>query len=141
MNTTVQALLGLYVTLGGKLTDTYPDIADGTVGNYTLIPDCIKAVAKIANGAGVKQMHWSYQTGGDFPKEVETDMTVDEVLQVFENGGTVIAVLTEDGKLEGDILSPNNISLSDRRMIFCNPNAPTVSLYWDESSKKWLFVN
>lgn len=53
MNTTVQALLDLYVKLGGSLTDTYEAIADGEqVGNYTTIPDCIEAITNKAGSGG-----------------------------------------------------------------------------------------
>ena len=49
MDSTVKALQALYVAMGGNLTDTYEDIADGAaVSNYTLIPDMINAIAKIA---------------------------------------------------------------------------------------------
>ena len=52
MNTTVEALKGLYVALGGQLTDTYASIAGGiTVSNYVLIPDCIQAIAQVVTGA------------------------------------------------------------------------------------------
>lgn len=54
MSTTVDALKGLYVALGGQLTDTYSDIAGGiAVSNYVLIPDCIQAIAqKVPTGSG-----------------------------------------------------------------------------------------
>ena len=47
----VYALKELYKALGGELTDTYQDIADGAaVGDYSLISDCILAIAQIAKG-------------------------------------------------------------------------------------------
>ena len=49
MITNVDALKVLYVKLGGSLTDTYSDIANGiAVGGYDLIADCISACAKKA---------------------------------------------------------------------------------------------
>lgn len=49
MNTTVQALQALYVKLGGSLTDTYDNIADGaTVADYATIPDMVDAIAQIS---------------------------------------------------------------------------------------------
>lgn len=52
MNTTVEALKGLYVALGGQLTDTYATIAGGiAVSNYVLIPDCIQAITQVVTGA------------------------------------------------------------------------------------------
>lgn len=55
MTSTVEALQNLYVALGGELTDTYEDIADGaTIANLTNIPDMINAIAelKAAEAAG-----------------------------------------------------------------------------------------
>ena len=47
--TNVEALKKVYVSLGGKLSDTYDDIADGaTIGNMTLTSDVIEAVSKKA---------------------------------------------------------------------------------------------
>lgn len=52
MDTTVQALKNLYVAMGGELTDTYEDIADGaSVANYVVTPDVINAIAKKATPA------------------------------------------------------------------------------------------
>lgn len=49
MNTTVQALQALYVKLGGSLTDTYDNIADGaTVADYAKVPDMVDAIAQIS---------------------------------------------------------------------------------------------
>ena len=53
MNTTIQALQALYVKLGGELTDTYANIADGEqVGNYTTVPDMIQACTQKTGGGG-----------------------------------------------------------------------------------------
>ena len=53
MKMTVEALKDLYVKLGGLLTDTYSDIANGIpVAEYTLTPDCILACSKKASGGG-----------------------------------------------------------------------------------------
>jgi len=50
--TTVEALKGLYVVLGGQLTDTYADIAGGiAVSDYVLIPDCIQAITQVVTTA------------------------------------------------------------------------------------------
>lgn len=52
MKTTVEALKALYVALGGKATDYYAGIAGGAkVGEYSLIPDMIEAIAIIAGSA------------------------------------------------------------------------------------------
>jgi hypothetical protein len=51
--TTVKALLDVYISLGGALTDTYPSIADGApVSDYTLIPDAIAAISEQAKSSG-----------------------------------------------------------------------------------------
>lgn len=48
----INALKALYVALGGKLTNTYSDIADGiAVADYVLLADVISAIAKIAGGS------------------------------------------------------------------------------------------
>lgn len=53
MNTTVQALQALYVKLGGSLTDTYDDIANGaTVADYATIPDMVDAIAEATESGG-----------------------------------------------------------------------------------------
>lgn len=47
MDNTIQALQNLYVALGGALTDTYENIADGApVANLVIIPDIINAIAE-----------------------------------------------------------------------------------------------
>ena len=53
MDTTVIALQNLYIALGGNLTDTYENIAGGAaVGDYTIIPDVINAIAKLKESEG-----------------------------------------------------------------------------------------
>lgn len=53
MNTTVQALKALYVKIGGSLTDTYDDIADGAaVSDYATIPDMVEAISQKAQSGG-----------------------------------------------------------------------------------------
>lgn len=72
MDSTIKALQALYVAMGGKLTDTYEDIADGAaVSNYTLIPDMINAIAQIAVPA-------------ELPSVTQSDAGA--VLMVGENG-------------------------------------------------------
>lgn len=47
MDTTIVALQNLYVALGGDLTDTYDDIANGApVSDLVIIPDMINAIAQ-----------------------------------------------------------------------------------------------
>lgn len=141
MNTTVQALLELYVSLGGKLTDSYSDISEGVVGDYTTIPDCIKAVQKVAQTGKTIQMHWNYTAGGLSPFDAETDMTPDEVWSAVENGNNVVAVLTTNGKPNGDLLTLYSISREGRYLSFCSPKTPSLELAWVNASQKWLFYN
>lgn len=47
MDNNIIALQNLYVALGGSLTDTYDDIANGApVSDYTIKPDIINAIAQ-----------------------------------------------------------------------------------------------
>lgn len=47
MNSNITALQNLYVSVGGNLTDTYEDIANGVpVSEYVIIPDMVNAIAK-----------------------------------------------------------------------------------------------
>lgn len=66
MNTTVEALKGLYVALGGQLTDTYNSIAgDIAVSNYVLIPDCILAITQKVSSIGIELPTVSAADNGD----------------------------------------------------------------------------
>lgn len=66
MNTTVQALRSLYLKLGGSLTDTYTDIANGiAVVDYATIPDMVDAVTKKAGGGGTSLPSVSSSDNGD----------------------------------------------------------------------------
>lgn len=96
---TVEALKELYKSFGGKLTDTYSNIADGIpVGNYSVIPDCFAALAEIA--------------GGSIELPVVTQADAGDVLTVGEDGKWTNAeptkelptVTTEDA---GDVLTVN----------------------------------
>ncbi len=47
MNSNITSLHNLYVSVGGNLTDTYEDIANGVpVSDYVIIPDVVNAIAK-----------------------------------------------------------------------------------------------
>lgn len=82
MNTTVIALQNLYVALGGSLTDTYEDIADGiAVSNYVVIPDVINAIAQLKATESVA-------TTDDTPTDDTTnDDTTNDTDNTEEQGG------------------------------------------------------
>lgn len=66
MDTTVVALQALYVALGGSLTDTYSDIANGVpVSDYVIIPDMINAIAQVATSAGIELPKVTASDNGD----------------------------------------------------------------------------
>ena len=53
MKSTVEALQSVYLSKGGTLTDTYPDIAGGVpVGDYVTIPDMISAFVALDAATG-----------------------------------------------------------------------------------------
>lgn len=88
MNTTVQALQALYVKLGGSLTDTYDNIADGaTVADYATIPDMVDAIAQISNTFIV-----TYTV--DKHADISCDKTAAEIYAAYESGKTITAQLT-----------------------------------------------
>ena len=77
MNTTVEALKGLYVALGGQLTDTYNSIAGGiAVSNYSLTPDCIKAITQVVTGAELPAV--TAEDNGKVLKVVDGEWAVGE---------------------------------------------------------------
>lgn len=53
MDNNMTALFNVYVALGGSLTDTYDDIANGVpVSDYTIKPEIIDAIAKKVTSGG-----------------------------------------------------------------------------------------
>lgn len=73
----VYALKELYKALGGELTDTYQDIADGAaVGDYSLIADCILAIAQIVGGSKLPEV--SADDNGKVLKVVDGEWAVGE---------------------------------------------------------------
>lgn len=111
MNNTITALQNLYVALGGSLTDTYENIADGiAVSNYVVIPDMINAITQKAAGAGIELPAVGKSDNGDVltvvngawskadaPTELPT-VTADDngkVLKVVDGAWAVAADATE----------------------------------------------
>ena len=107
MNTTVEALKGLYVVLGGQLTDTYADIAGGiAVSDYVLIPDCIQAITQKATGGS---------GGGEaFIINVETEEPIES-----EDGTTLGQTLIAD-KTSAEITA----AIDSGKSVFVNYNNP-----------------
>ena len=72
MDTTVKALQAVYIAFGGALDDTYSGIADGAaVGDYTVIPDMVSAIAKKAASAGIELPPVTTTDNGDVLTVVE----------------------------------------------------------------------
>lgn len=111
MKTTVDALKALYVALGGDLDDDdYTGIADGAkVGEYSLIPDVIEAIAKLAgsaielptvttsNNGQVLTVSSGKWAAADVPAELPTVSATDNgsVLKVIDGAWGVGTDLTE----------------------------------------------
>lgn len=120
MNTTVQALQALYVKLGGSLTDTYDNIADGaTVADYAIIPDMVDAIAQISkaenlinsvsnddNGKVLTVVDGAAEfaepetntfivtytaDGADEHADISCDKTASEIYAAYESGKTITA--------------------------------------------------
>lgn len=100
MEMTVSSILEVYTGLGGDLTDTYEDIAGGIpVAEYSLIPDAIQALAKIAgstvelpavsgadNGKVLKVIEGAWGKGTDESLPAVTSEDAGKILGVTEQG-------------------------------------------------------
>lgn len=100
--TNVEALKGLYVALGGKLTDTYNSINNGeAVGNYVITSDIICAIAQLG----------AIKAGRYFDINEDDDITVNA-----PNGVRIFAADGGDIELEaGDnviINSAGNVNIT-----------------------------
>lgn len=97
MKNTIDALRALYVKNGGALTDTYDDIAGGIpVGDYTVIPDAVEALAQLelgggGGGGGITMLaHVTNTTSiGDYT-QVTLDVATSDILSHLSNGGVLI---------------------------------------------------
>lgn len=121
MNTTVQALQALYVKLGGSLTDTYDNIADGaTVADYATIPDMVDAIAQISKAENLINSVSNDDNGKvltvvdgaaefaepgtntflvtytrDEHADISCDKTASEIYAAYESGKTITAQLKD----------------------------------------------
>lgn len=144
---TVEALKELYKSFGGKLTDTYSDIADGIpVGNYNVIPDCFAALAEIAGGSIELPVVTQADAGdvltvnaeGAWAKNDKT-FVKDTPINLEKSGATIIPLTNivnhknsivvingvlsgPSGYLEVDFLSTSNASIT------WNPTSPNAKL-------------
>ena len=98
MNTTVVALQNLYVKLGGNLTDTYDDIADGIpVSDYVTNPDVIDAIAQLGG---------STPSGVTITKNTITDANVQEGGWISITGIPTTAVIVDIvPQVSGDLIA------------------------------------
>lgn len=89
----ISALKNLYASLGGSLTDSYDDIADGAkVGDYSQIADGICACAKVSGANG------SVTFTGVIPPTLDADhcsmdVELDEIISALNSGKNVKLVL------------------------------------------------
>lgn len=80
MDNNMMALLNLYLSLGGNLTDTYDNIANGIpVSDYTVKPDIIDAIAERAKSAGIELPAVTSADNGDFLRVVNGAWAKDTV--------------------------------------------------------------
>lgn len=94
MISTVNSLKDLYVKMGGSLTDTYDDIANGVpVADYTVIPDVIEAITQKADsgGGGGGGTFLVTITWDDTTSKYVCDKTYAEIKAAFESGQAVVA--------------------------------------------------
>lgn len=105
MNTTVQALQALYVKLGGSLTDTYDDIANGaTVADYATIPDMVDAIAKSATSGMIVTFTAS---GGTY----SADKTLSEITEAWTSTKNVIGYNSETGYVLPCVLANSEVAI------------------------------
>ena len=106
MNTTVQALQALYVKLGGSLTDTYDDIANGaTVADYATIPDMVDAIAEVSATSGMIVTFTA--SGGTY----SADKTLSEITEAFTTTKNVIGYNSETGYVLPCVLANSEVAI------------------------------
>lgn len=95
MKSTVEALQSVYLSKGGALTDTYPDIADGApVGDYVTIPDMISAFVALdaasgRSGGGVVYVYASGTHDSTVTFE-KASMNATEIVNAIKSGNIVV---------------------------------------------------
>ena len=104
MKNNVEALKDVYKALGGELSDTYDDIADGeSVGNYVLTSDVVQAVSKKATAGGGGSDTFTAYCNADFGNKTGELVTPwNDIVEAYENGKNIQLVLgtnTDSGKI------------------------------------------
>lgn len=127
MNTTVEALKGLYVVLGGQLTDTYTDIAGGiAVSDYVLIPDMIQAITQKATSGGSGSSLFVINITEDAEYEITLDKTYAQIEAAYNSGARlVVNVTSANGNFNGwENIPLNNAMIQDDHptLNFCPIN-------------------
>lgn len=129
MNTTVQALQALYVKLGGSLTDTYDDIADGaTVADYATIPDMVDAIAEVAESAGMIVTFTA--SGGTY----SADKTLSEITEAWTSTKNVIGYNSETGYVLPCVLANSEVAIFSATVLTAASTYTAMSMQVTASS-------
>lgn len=143
MNTTVQSLQALYVKLGGSLTDTYDDIADGAaVGNYVVIPDVIDALSKITeNGGGVKRFTTTFTNNqGTY----EADNSISDIISAWQAGKICdcVIVMAQDtyglGIIADVVIAENSVVFNSILATDAGPQVALIQGCIEGATDVWL---
>lgn len=128
MNTTVQALQALYVKLGGSLTDTYDDIANGaTVADYATIPDMVDAIAESATSGMIVTFTAS---GGTY----SADKTLSEITEAFTSTKNVIGYNSETGYVLPCVLANSEVAIFSATVLTAASTYTAMSMQVTASS-------
>lgn len=122
MKSTVEALQSVYLGKGGALTDTYPDIADGSpVGDYATIPDMISAFVALdrvsgRSGGGVVYVTVNGVTTDN--KSITFDkasMNAGEIANAVKGGNAVIVRINVNNTVAHMVVTQmsNNLQFSE----------------------------
>lgn len=116
----ISALKDLYTSLGGSLTDSYDDIADGlAVGDYSQIADGICACAKVSGANGSLTFKG---TTNSLATSCSIGENFDSIITALEDGKNVQIVLyyqSEDpiGKASRLVLTIGNYHIGEGAYI------------------------
>ena len=123
MSPIIVALKALYVALGGALTDTYADIADGIpVSGMVLTSDLVTCLSRLTIGGGGQALynhnvHVNFEDDNEGPSEIDfnvlTDasaaLTYESLYSLLDSRGRCIgAGFTTSGKTLTNISASQN---------------------------------